>query len=216
MKTPNRRAFLRISAGSLCAVPDGRPAAAALRIATTNIPLHARATFANGLNYRLFAQNREVFGLTAVMAIRPIDGKFGSYPTESLFLFPFKRGAAGANALAFLPDTDEGNPLLKIVPMTTHGLPPDEYFCHYVLRAPWQGFISCALDMPIAREISEWPWYSNVIIGQGTVGIRWTSSNLNDPWFAGSRWIPEHDEGAIWRARIIEGIRRAAATTFGA
>ena len=215
MKTPNRRAFLTISA-SLCAVPHGSPAAAALRLANSGIPLRARTTVANGLNYRLFASNREMFGLTAVMSMRPIDGKLGSYPTESLFLFPFKRDAAGANALAFLPSNDAGNPLIKTVPMTTHGLPPDEFFCHYVLLAPWRGFISCALDMPIPREIGKWPWYSNVAVGQEIIGIHWTSSNFNDPWFAGSRWIPENDAGKIWRARIIDGIRRAAAMAHDA
>ena len=97
--------------------------------------------------------------------------------------------------------------------MTTLGLPPDEFFCHYVLKAPWQSFISCTLDMPIAREIGAWPWHSNVEIGGATIGIRWTSSNLNHPWFAGSRWIPESDDGQIWRARIIDGVRRAAALT---
>jgi hypothetical protein len=92
-------------------------------------------------------------------------------------------------------------------------LPPDEFFCHYVLQAPWQSFISCTLEMPIAREIGVWPWHSNVDIDGATIGVRWTSSNLNHPWFAGSRWIPENDDGQIWRARIIDGVRRAAALT---
>jgi hypothetical protein len=79
-----------------------------------------------------------------------------------------------------------------------------------VLKAPWESFISCALDMPIAHEIGVWPWHSNVAIGHETVGFRWTSSNLNHPWFEGSHWIPDDDNGAAWRARIIDGVRQAA------
>ena len=147
------------------------------------------------------------------MAMRPVDGKLGSYPAGSLFLFPFNRDATSTSELAHLPGPDAARPLVKAAPMTTLGLPPDEFFCHYVLQAPWQSFISCTLDMPIAREIGAWPWHSNVEIGGATIGVRWTSSNLNHPWFAGSRWIPESDDGQIWRARIIDGVRRAAALT---
>lgn len=214
MKTPNRRAFLAISAGSLCAVHSASAAADSLQVGAIGTPVSARINLANALNFRLFAQNRETLGLTAVMAMRPADGKLGSYPPGSLFLFPFTRDAAGAyERPAFLPGPDVASPLIKAMPMTTFGLPPDEFFCHYVLKAPWQSFISCALDKPIAREIGTWPWHINVVIGHETIGIRWTSSNLNGPWFAGSRWIPEGDEGNVWRARIIDGVLRAAATT---
>ncbi len=144
------------------------------------------------------------------MAMRLVDGRLGSYPSGSLLLFPFNRDAMVARELAHLPGPDAASPAIKTAPMTTLGLPPDEFFCHYVLKAPWQNFISCTLDAPLAREIGMSPWHNNVEIGGTTVGICWTSSNLNHPWFAGSRWIPESDEGQVWRARIIEGVRRAA------
>ena len=213
METRSRRAFLATSAGGFCAIHSANTALAALRVSTTNTSVSARIGVANALNFQSFAQNRDALGLSAVMAMRPVDGKLGRYPASSLFLFPFNRDATSALGLAHLPGPDAARPLVKATPMPTLGMPPDEFFCHYVLQAPWQSFISCTLDMPIAREIGGWPWHSDVEIDGATVGVRWTSSNLNHPWFAGSRWIPENDEGQIWRARIIDGVRRAAALT---
>jgi len=210
MKTPSRRAFLATSAGGFCAIHGANAALAALQIGPIESPVSLRISLANALNFRLFAQNRSTLGLSAVMAMRPVDGRLGSYPASSLFLFPFNRDATSARELAHLPGPDAASPLIKTAAMTTLGLPPDEFFCHYVLKAPWQSFISCALEAPVAREIGTAPWHSNVEIGGATIGVRWTSSNLNHPWFAGSRWIPESDDGQIWRSRIIDGVRRAA------
>jgi hypothetical protein len=211
METPSRRSFLAISAGGFCAIHSADTALAAMQVGSIESPVSLRINLANALNFRLFAQNTSTLGLTAVMAMRPVDGGLGSYPSSSLFLFPFSRDAASARELAHLPGPDAASPLIQTAPMTTLGLPPDEVFCHYVLKAPWQKFISCTLDAPIAREIGTSPWHSNVEIGGMAIGIRWTSSNLNHPWFAGSRWIPESDDGQVWRARIIDGVRRAAA-----
>lgn len=213
METPSRRAFLATSAGCFCAIHRASVALADLQVNAIDTPVSLRISLANALNFRSFEQNRAALGLTAVMAMRSVDGKLGSYPTGSLFLFPFNRDATSARELAHLPGSNTASPLIKAAPMTTLGLPPDEFFCHYVLKAPWQSFISCILDMPIAREIGAWPWHSNVEIGGTTIGIRWTSSNLNHPWFAGSRWIPESDDGQVWRARIIDGVHRAAVMT---
>ena len=213
MKTPSRRAFLATSAGGLCAICSAGTAFAALQVGSIESPVTLRISLANALNFQLFAQNRSTLGLTAVMAMRPVDGRLGSYPASSLFLFPFNRDATSARELAHLPGPDAASPLIQTAPMTTLGLPPDEFFCHYVLNAPWQSFISCTLDAPVAREIGTWPWHNNFEIGGTTIGIRWTSSNLNHSWFAGSRWIPESDDGQVWRARIIDGVRRAAAMT---
>ena len=174
-----------------------------------------RISLANALNFRLFTQNSETLGLTALMAMRPVEGKLAIYPTGSLLLFPYTQDAVRACGPAFLPGPDATNPLIKTTPMTTLGLPADEFFCHYVLKAPWQDFVSCTLEAPVAREIGTWPWHSNVKIGGATIGIRWTSSNLNHLWFAGSRWIPESDDGRVWRERIVDGVRRAAVMTFG-
>jgi hypothetical protein len=213
MKTPSRREFLATSAGCIYSIHGASAALADLQVAATEAPVSLRISLANALNFRLFAQNRGTLGLSAVMAMRPVDGRLGSYPASSLFLFPFNRDAASTRELALLPGPDDASPLVKTAAMTTLGLPPDEFFCHYVLKAPWQGFIGCTLDAPIAREIGMSPWHSNVEMGGTTIGIRWTSSNLNHAWFAGSRWIPESDDGQIWRGLIIDGVRRAAAMT---
>jgi hypothetical protein len=214
METPSRRAFLAASAGGFGVIHSANIALAALQIGSIDSPVSLRIGLANALNFRLFTQNRETLGLTALMAMRPVEGKLASYPTGSLLLFPYTHDASGAYGPAFLPGPDAARPLIKTAPMTTLGLPPDEFFCHYVLNVPWQSFISCTLDAPVAREIGTWPWHNDAEIGSTTIGIRWTSSNLNHPWFAGSRWIPENDDGQVWRERIIDGVRRAAAITF--
>jgi hypothetical protein len=211
METPSRRALFALSAAGLCVLRNSGAVAASLH--TIGLPAVARLDLANALNFRSFRDNKDTLGLTAVMAMRPVEGKLDRYPTGSLFLFPFKRAAFTPDKPAFLPGSSAERPIIATAPMTTLGLAPDEYFCHYVLKAPWQSFISCALDTPIAREIGPWPWHSNVAIGDETVGFRWTSSNLNNPWFSGSRWIPESDHGKAWRTRIIDGVRRAAAIT---
>ena len=213
MQTSTRRAFLATSAGGFCAIHSASTAFAALQIGSIESAVSPRISLANALNFRLFAKSSGTLGLSAVMAMQPVDGKLGSYSAGSLLLFPFNQDATSARELAHLPGPDAASPLIKTLPMTTLGLPPDEFFCHYVLQAPWQSFISCTLDAPVAREIGAWPWHSNVEIGGAIIGVRWTSSNLNHPWFAGSRWIPENDDGQIWRARIINGVRRAAAMT---
>ena len=213
METPSRRAFLATSAGGFCAIHSASAALAALQPSSIESPVSLRIGAANALNFRLFTQNSATLGLAALMAMRPIEDKLARYPIGTLLLFPFIRDATGVCGPAFLPGPDSTSPLVKTAPMTTLGLPPDEFFCHYVLQAHWQSFISCTLDMPIAGEIGAWPWHSNVDIDGATIGVRWTSSNLNHPWFAGSRWIPENDDVQIWRARIIDGVRRAAALT---
>jgi hypothetical protein len=210
METPSRRAFLATSAGGFCAIHSADTALAALQVGWIESPVSLRISRANALNFRLFTRNSEALGLTALMAMRQVEGKLSSYPIGSLLLFPFTLDAAGAHGPAFLPGPDAASPLIKTAPMTTLGLPPDEFFCHYVLKAPWQSFISCTLESPLAREIGTWPWHNNVEIGGTTIGVCWTSSNLNHPWFAGSRWIPDSDGGQVWRARIIDGVRRAA------
>jgi hypothetical protein len=214
MEIRSRRAFLATSAGGICAIHSASTAVAALQDGSIDAPVSVRISLANALNFRLFTQNKETLGLTALMVMRPVEGKLASYSTGSLLLFPFTRDAADACGPAFLPGPDTASPLIKTAPMTTLGLPPDEFFCHYVLKAPWQSFVSCTLDAPVAREIGTSPWHSNLVSGDVTVGLRWTSSNLNHPWFAGSRWIPESVDGQVWRARIIDGVRRAAAMTF--
>jgi hypothetical protein len=70
------------------------------------------------------------------------------------------------------------------------------------------------VDAPVPDYLAHYPWFTNVddLAAGKSVGIRWTSGNLNPPWFAGSTWIPpDTGHGAYWRNRIVDGLREAAA-----
>jgi hypothetical protein len=217
MNIVNRRVFLATATVGICTIHRYRLAQASSLAYGNPAPLPPQIALANALNFSSFVQNKENLALSGMMAIRPVDGKAGRYPASSLFLFPFNSGNSQASsAAAFLPGLDAASPLTATAPMTTRGLPPDEYFCHYVIQAPPQGFISCEVGAPIAHSDSRGPWHGNVMIAGEAVGFRWTSSNLNYPWFGGSRWIPDNDDGTVWRNRFIEGVRQAASLASGA
>jgi hypothetical protein len=81
------------------------------------------------------------------------------------------------------------------------GIPLDEQFCVYGLRAPAGNFIGFSVAKPVSGTSAQLPWYTKVdnIMG-GSVSIEWVSANLNQPWFAGSRWIPDDKtcDGMYW------------------
>jgi hypothetical protein len=210
MGTPSRRAFLALSAGILCVLQGRGAAFASLRSDWFGLSASARINFSNARNLCLFLNNKDAFGLAGLMTMRPVEGELGRYPGASLLLFPFKQKNLSPERQAFLPGPDAARPIIPAVAMDTRGLPPDEYFCHYVLKAPREGFIGFELGTPSASGTDKWPWHSNVQVGNDTVGFRWTSSNLNHPWFAGSRWIPDNEHGEAWRDRIIARVRWAA------
>ena len=71
------------------------------------------------------------------------------------------------------------------------------------------------VDVPYRPLEARFDWFTNVdqlADGKG-VGIDWTSSNLNNPWFGGSRFIPNKDQcdGPTWRKLIVDGLNQAAA-----
>jgi hypothetical protein len=205
----NRRSFLAISAASVGLLPGMGTA-----FASTG-PVIARSHFApfelsNALNLRIFLRDRTAVGLAGLMSMEPAEGRLERYPAATLLLFPFSRHADGPARPAFLPGRGGPDRPITTMAMTTLGLPPDEFFCHYVLSAPRQSFIGFELDTAISRGAEIQPWHNNIELGDDTVAVRWTSSNLNHPWFAGSRWIPDNEHGEPWRARIIAGVCRAA------
>jgi hypothetical protein len=210
MGEPNRRTFLSISAAGLCALYCDGTASASLHPDASILSSGAHRELANALNLRLFLENKDAFGLAGVMTMRPAESAAGRYPAAALFLFPFKHHASTTDAPAFLPGSATASPLLKSVTMPASGLSPDEYFCHFVLKTSWQNFIGFTVGTAIGHGTDKWPWHSNVAVDNDIVGFRWTSSNLNHPWFKGSRWIPDNENGEAWRARIIDGVRRAA------
>jgi hypothetical protein len=211
MNIVNRRVFLAAASVGLCTMHGYRPAQASSLAYGNQTPPSPQAALANALNFSTFVQNKEKLALIAVIAMRAVDGKVGRYPASSLFLFPFNLHNFRVSDAAFLLGSDSAKPLNATVPMATSGLPPDEFFCHYVIQAPPQSFISCEVGAPIAQNDSRGPWHGNVMIAGETIGFRWTSSNLNHPWFGGSRWIPERGDGNPWRDRFVDGVRHAAA-----
>ena len=99
-------------------------------------------------------------------------------------------------------------------PIPDATLPLDEYFCRYVLQAPWTSFIGFQVDRPFGRADAGRDWFTNVdklADGKG-IGIDWTSANLNTPWFGGSHWIPNTDacSGNAWRQVIIVALNQAS------
>ena len=217
MRGLSRRTFFGVSVGGLSTLHGAGTALAALPIEVFNSPARANVAYASALNLGLFLQNTNALGLSGLLSMRPVEGDFGSYASGALFLFPFQLSAMSPDLPAFLPGHSAAHPPIATIAMTPGGLPPDEYFCNYVLKAPSRSFISFSVGVPFAHGAQKRFWHTNVDnIGGRSVGIGWTSSNLNHPWFAGSRWIPHRDEGKYWRARIIEGLRQAAAVQVSA
>ena len=209
MSGPSRRAFFAISASGLCAVQFGGSALAAFDAGSA--VLRAPLNLVNGLNLQAFLAGGDALRLAGLMSMEAVRGESGDYERASLFLFPFKHNASNKAATAFLPGSDAAEPLVATAVMDPLGLPPDEFFCHYVLKAPRQSFIGFELGAPVPRECANRPWHSNLKVGDTILGATWTSANLNDRWFAGSRWIPDNENGRAWRARIVRELHRAAA-----
>lgn len=209
----SRRSFFAVSVGGLTALQSQRGAFAALPSDTIGLSQGANFAYANALNFKLFLQNKKTLGLVGLVSLRPVEGELGGYADGNLILFPFKLSASSPDAQAFLPGRSAAKPLIATGPMTPGGLPPDEYLCHYVLNVRPQNFVSFSVGVPFSRGAAKREWHTNVNdIAGDSIGIGWTSSNLNHPWFAGSRWIPDRDDGKHWRARIIEGLRRLSAS----
>ena len=204
MRVLDRRAFLGASIGGLSALGSPIAAFAAVFSEASFADVRAALDFASARNLATFLQHTDTLALTGLLGMRAVEG----YPARGLFLFPFKLRASDADATAFLP-AHSRTPGATIA-MTPGGLPPDEYFCNYVLGQPRESFISFSLGQPFGNGAQNYPWQGNLKLHGTTVGIGWTSSNLNHPWFAGSRWIPDHGEGASWRAHVIAELHRLA------
>jgi len=207
----NRRSFLAISAASVSVLPGMGTAFASTGLELISRPRSAPFELSNALNLRLFLRDRTALGLAGLMSMEPAESGFERYPAATLLLFPFKRHVDGSAQPAFLPGQGGQDHPVATVAMTTLGLPPDEFLCHYVLNAPRQSFIGFELGAALSRSADKQPWHNNIALGDDTIAVHWTSSNLNHPWFAGSRWIPDNDHGNAWRSLIINGVRRAAA-----
>jgi len=221
MKMLNRRAFVGASIAAVETLRHPFLADAAPQCVTGALPafLPNRLTVdcASRQNFRMFRENSTYLGLTGVVSMTFVRGKYGSYSAGNLFLFPWLKPKGRALRAAkqwgsVLPTSATASTSASPIPGAT--LPVDEYFCRIVLQSPWTSFIGVMVDEPYNKSDARLDWFSNVeklADGKG-VGIDWTSPNLNNPWFGGSRYIPNTDDcsGGVWRKLIAEGLMQAS------
>jgi hypothetical protein len=181
------------------------------------LPNYLTVDCASKRNFQLFRQNPDYLGLAGVVSMTAVLGKFGTYQAGNLFLFPWlkpKGRLSGKAWAAVLPVNATQSMQAGPIPGST--LPQDEYFCQYILQAQSSQFIGFGVDTPFGALEAQMGLYTNVKLADGkALGIDWASSNLNLPWFGGSRAIPNTDtcNGAAWRKLIIDGIDRASPAT---
>jgi hypothetical protein len=197
----HRRAFIVASVGGLSVLHTGRTVSAVLQCEPISPPYQLTFDCSVTNNLNLFLQNSDMLGLVGLVCVRPARG----YAYGRFLLAPWLK-----------PNDRPTRPFPNVLRPT--GIPLDEQFCVYGLRAPTSNFIGLLIDKPVYGTTAQLPWYSNVdnIMG-GSVSIEWVSINLNQPWFAGSRWIPEDKtcDGMYWRALVVDALRRAAAMSCG-
>jgi hypothetical protein len=177
------------------------------------LPQRLNVDCASRRNFQLFRQNTGNVGLAGVVSMSFVRGKIGSYNAGSLIVFPWLK-PTGKNSTA-LPAVVPVNSTQFVPsgPIPDGALPVDEYLCYLRLQAPATMFIGFQVDVPHGKSEARFDWFSNAKLADGKeVGIDWTSSNLNHPWFGGSRFIPNKDtcNGAAWRKLIVDGLTQAS------
>jgi hypothetical protein len=219
MRDLSRRAFVEMSLGGAAACLS--PGLAAAQQCVTGglpgfLPNSLTVDCASKRNFQAFRRYPDFLGLAGVVSMTFARGAHGSYPAGNLFLFPWLKPKGqklkGKTWPAYVPLN--GTQLANSSPIPNAYLPLDEYFCRYVLQAPWQSFIGFLVDKPYVGDDTRRDWFSNVdkLADGGGIGIDWTSSNLNNAWFGGSHWIPKSDacNGNAWRQLIIAGLTQAS------
>jgi hypothetical protein len=220
MSIIDRRAFLRGSAGALALTQV--PGSAFAQVCVTSglpafLPNRLTVDCASRRNFSIWRKNAQYMGLAGAVSMTFVRGRYGDYPAGNLFLFPWlnKQG----QALGAAKDWQTVMPLnltrmTAAAPIPNWRMPLDEYFVRYRLEAQTAGFIGFRVADPVNAQDARRAWYQNVAKltdGKG-VGIGWTSSNLNGPWFGGSRWVPKTDtcNGKKWRALVVDGLNQAS------
>jgi hypothetical protein len=215
----DRRTFVGLSAGGLSAValPSVLHAAASTQCVTGPLPPFLPTMLsvdcASKRNFQLFRRLPDDVGLAGCVSMTFVRGSMGSYVAGNLFLFPWlKPDGQGRNLPAATPLNL--TQWVNATPIPDATLPLDEYFIQYKIKATSSSFIGFQVDHPYSASETKLDWCSNVdklADGKG-VGIDWTSSNLNGPWFGGSRCIPGTDtcQGQAWRNLVVAGLRQAS------
>ena len=223
MSHPSRREFVALSIGGLSALSFPPPATAATEAPKQCVtgplpgflPNRLSVDCASKRNFQAFRRYADYLGLAGVVSMTVVRGNLGSYPAGNLFLFPWLKPKGQALRRPWpvaLPAND--TLFVDASPIPDATLPLDEYFCRFVLKAPWTSFIGFQIDAPFGAADARRDWFTNVdklADGKGA-GIDWTSANLNNPWFGGSHWIPNADtcSGKAWRQVIIDGLQQAS------
>jgi hypothetical protein len=214
----DRRAFLGIAVGAVSMLRHPL-SASAQSCAPAGVggflPQYLTVDCASRRNFQIFRKNSDYLGLSGVVSMSSVRGKYGSYDAGSMFLFPWlkPKGNSRHASGTLLPLNSHSVQYMSAGPIPDATLPLDEYFCNYRLQAPPKMFIGFQVDVPHSKLEARFDWFSNAKLADGKgVGIDWTSSNLNHPWFGGSRFIPNKDtcNGAAWRKRIEAGLMQAS------
>jgi hypothetical protein len=221
MSSVSRRGFIVSSIFAAATLRQHSAAAAAAQCVTGPLPAflpnRLSVDCASRRNFQLFRQNTAYLGLTGVVSMTAVRGRLGSYSAGNLFLFPWlkpKGIALGQNRIWSSVVPTSSTLYVPASPIPGVNLPADEYFCRLMLQAPWTSFVGVMVDEPYGAVDARLDWFSNVerlADGKG-VGIDWTSANLNNPWFGGSRFIPSTDDcsGGAWRQLIADGLMQAS------
>ena len=213
-----RRAFLGWSACAVSMLRHPLSAAAQTPACVPGgmaqfLPVRLNVDCASRRNFQLFRKNTGDIGLTGIVSMSFVRGKYGSYDAGSMIVFPWlkPKGQNSAALPAVMPVNS--TQFMSAAPIPDATLPLDEYFCNHRLQAPAAMFIGFQVDAPHSRLEGRFDWFSNAKLADGKgVGIDWTSSNLNHPWFGGSRFIPNKDtcNGTAWRKLIVDGLMQAS------
>jgi hypothetical protein len=213
----DRRAFLGMSVGAVSILRHPLSAAAQTPACVPGgmaqfLPVRLNVDCASRRNFQLFRKYPNDLGLAGVVTMTFAAGKYGSYDAGSMIVFPWSKPKGVSRTGAVLPVNKTQFTASAPIPDAT--LPLDEYFCDVRLQAPATKFIGFQVDIPYGRVEARADWFSNVdklADGKG-VGIDWTSSNLNNPWFGGSRYIPSDGtcNGTAWRKLIVDGLTQVS------
>ena len=215
----SRRAFIGASLVAVGTLRHSVSAIAAPQCVTGALPgfLPNRLTVdcASRMNFRLFRQNPADLGLAGVVSMTFVRGDQGSYGAGNLFLFPWLKSKARARKIVWPSVAPaDATRFFQASPMPNNYLPVGEYFCRSVLKAPVSNFIGFELDVPFGQGRAKLPWVTNVnkLADGKPLGINWTSSNINRPWFGGNSCIPNSDtcNGNAWRKVIVDGLNQAS------
>ena len=214
-----RRAFIGASLVAVGTLRHSVSAIAAPQCVTGSLPgfLPNRLTVdcASRMNFRLFRQNPTDLGLAGLVSMTFVQGGQGSYSAGNLFLFPWLKTKGRARKIVWPSVAPaDATQFFQASPMPNNFLPVGDYFCQAVLKAPTSNFIGFELDEPFGLGRSRLPWVTNITkLADGKpLGINWTSSNLNRPWFGGNSCIPNSDtcNGNAWRKVIVDGLNQAS------